>query len=395
MRNCFSYTLILLALAVCFPGKAISLSLATSGVGQSKEEAVQVALAKAVQAAGSRYVLQDKSYLNGDLVSSDVSIQSSGVISTYQVLKETELHGTYYVTIQSDVEQRIVDHASDLLNQSLDMSKLKEMDGLDAYQRWLKKGVELLNMLLGNGDSQALFNKAYITQISDISIETVHMNYIDVDIELTVIPDPIFWDNYEQLLSMLIHKSERKTVHESAVVGPMVRTCGKYINHLHLGQSSPVYEIPRTLVAYLVPPLKIAATNTSKEITNSPLYLYKNSLINNEFYVAMDMPTLFSPKMDDSVKKRRSKECGNRMMIERALHIPKKSAFISEPFHYVPLTMDKGYRYEDVRAEFGPKLSFRFKYRGKDASAVKKLISSPISKLLSVSKYIPRARNIY
>lgn len=85
------------------PKKENDVQLVVTGDGNSKEQAIQVALRSAIEQAFGTFVSSNTQILNDELVKDEIASVSSGNIRDYKILSENESNGKYFVSLQAIV----------------------------------------------------------------------------------------------------------------------------------------------------------------------------------------------------------------------------------------------------------------------------------------------------
>ncbi len=218
------------------------------------------------------------------------------------------------------------------------------------------------------------------------------MLLIDVKIQFSISPDPVFWKGYEQLISMMTHQYERDSVTEASFLDAGRSVCGES-RGVELIQGYPRYQVPRSLVSFLAAPLELTAKGT---LPDNQVYVYKNALITRPFYVAMSKHKMFSPEPHDDKEDVSDKMCANEQLLARSIKAEKTSPFISNPFHYKSLVFDgHTYKAEGVEAMTGVPMSVEFVYRFDDARSLSKIIGSQIDDYIAVTRFKPELSYVY
>ena len=103
--------LLMLSMLVFFPDMFAMLAgpsdnevtLVVNGEGTTKDEATKVALRSAIEQAFGTFVSSNTAILNDELVKDEIVTVSSGNIKKYEYIANTEVNGSYFVTLKAIV----------------------------------------------------------------------------------------------------------------------------------------------------------------------------------------------------------------------------------------------------------------------------------------------------
>lgn len=174
-------------------------SITTVGTGETKDDAIQDALRKAVERAMGVYIYSNTEVENFQVVKDKIIASSKGYVNNYKIVKEDQQEGIIFLTLDVDVN---VNNIQTTVRENIKTVTFDDVvkDYALVKQRMdrIRKADEILKAIMNRPASEAL-NADFI----GYKIVSIRRDKVLIQLSVRLSLNPFYWNTYYDIINHL------------------------------------------------------------------------------------------------------------------------------------------------------------------------------------------------
>ena len=276
-----------------------SVSIVTTGTGQSEDAALMQAFKNAVSKVYGTYIYSYTESSNNELISDEIIGIEKGFVKSYKIRDKRVKKGVHSVVVDVVVKKDPVIKLIRKNKKTLIGDLIKDAKKIKYKQKRLKKIAKLLKTISGNPDR--ILRDGYDINLIGYQIDDVGIDYVDASYLIEIKLNTEFWNQYMEIIkyaSEVTYSGNENYITEGMFyIGDNYnrgisdslngfctnfKTMGSHRFKLFISENpkkNSNYRVHKSLSKYLVKNFRVNIKVADK---NKKLSLFKNAFFNNK-----------------------------------------------------------------------------------------------------------------